>query len=153
MSLRVASLSSLVVLALAPACASSGSGPAENPPDKSASPATFGEQVALGATTYARECASCHGASGEGAGAPRVVGIAQGALPLDPPADRKYRHSRFVTVADVATFAVATMPPKAPGSLTADEYWAVLAFDLHANGIDLDRKLTPELAAGLTIPR
>jgi mono/diheme cytochrome c family protein len=39
------------------------------------------------------------------------------------------------------------------GQLTADEYWAILAFDLHANGIDLDKKLTLDVAKVLTIPR
>jgi hypothetical protein len=45
------------------------------------------------------------------------------------------------------------MPPKKAGSLPADQYWAILAFDLHANGIDLPAPLTPEAAATLTIPR
>jgi hypothetical protein len=46
------------------------------------------------------------------------------------------------------------MPPKAPGSLTAEEYWAILAFDLKANGIDLgDKKLDGELAKTLEVPR
>jgi hypothetical protein len=45
------------------------------------------------------------------------------------------------------------MPPKKGGSLPADTYWAILAFDLHANGIDLPAPLTPEMAATLTIPR
>ncbi|MFO0745920.1 MAG: cytochrome c [Myxococcota bacterium] len=135
-------------LAIAVGCASSPPPAAEPAP-----PATFAEQVTLGQAAYGRSCAGCHGAAGEGATAPRVVGLAAGALPLDPPADRQARKSRFVTVADVATFVVQTMPPKAPGSLSAEEYWAVLAFDLHANGIDLQQKLTPELAATLTIPR
>jgi hypothetical protein len=46
------------------------------------------------------------------------------------------------------------MPPKAPGSLTAEEYLAILAFDLKANGIDLgDKKLDLELAKTLEVPR
>ena len=49
--------------------------------------------------------------------------------------------------------AGANMPADAPGSLTAGEYWAVLAFALSANGITLEEPLTPELAAELTIPR
>lgn len=54
----------------------------------------------------------------------------------------------------MAGFAVKNMPPDAPGSLSADEYWEILAFDLQANGIDLgDALLTPELAATLVIPR
>jgi hypothetical protein len=82
-----------------------------------------------------------------------VVGVKDGALPLDPPADRKYRKTRFVTVADVADFAVKNMPPGKGGSLTADQYWAILAFDLHANGIDLPSPLTPAVAQTSTIPR
>jgi len=58
-----------------------------------------------------------------------------------------------VTVADVATFVVQNMPGDDPGSLSEDDYFAVLAFDLHANGIDLDKKLDAAVAASLTIPR
>lgn len=134
------------------ACASSGDAP-EQIEKTSGAPATFQEQVALGGKAYVANCASCHGSSGEGVTAPRVVGLAQGALPLDPPPDRKHRTMRFETVADVAGFVVKAMPPPNPGGLDAETYWAILAFDLHANGIDLDQKLTPELAAKLTIPR
>ena len=118
-------------------------------------PATFAEQVAHGQTLFANNCAKCHGDSGEGTeDAPRLVGLKEGALPLDPPASRKVRKSRFVTVADVAEFAMANMPPKKAGTLTADEYLAVLAFDLKANGIDLGQEpLTMAKAKTLTIPR
>jgi cytochrome c len=117
------------------------------------SPATFADQVSLGGQVYGEKCAGCHGAGGEGnERAPAVVGLSSGALPLTPRPGSK-RTTQFVTVADVASFVVATMPPKAPGSLSADEYWAILAFDLSANGITLEQKLTPELAATLTIPR
>src|SRR5262245_10484410 len=72
-----------------------------------AEPATFEEQVAAGQQLYGEHCASCHGAGGEGgANAPRVVGLADGALPLDPPANARVRTTQFRTVADVATFAV-----------------------------------------------
>ncbi len=119
-----------------------------------AAPATFTEQVALGATLYAEHCAKCHGDNGEGDEGPRVVGLAQGALPLDPPPSRKVRKTRFVTVADVAEFAVANMPPKKAGTLSTEEYLAVLAFDLKANGIDLGREpLTMAKARELVIPR
>lgn len=36
--------------------------------------------------------------------------------------------------------------------LTAPD-WAILAFDLKANGIERQQKLTPELAATLEVPR
>jgi len=115
--------------------------------------ATFAEQVAAGQSLYAQNCAGCHGAAGQGDKAPRLVGLKEGALPLDPPADRKFRTGQFKTVADVAQFAVANMPPNKGGSLTSDQYWAIVAFDLHANGIDLPSPLTPAVAATLVIPR
>ena len=131
------------------ACGSAASAP---PPHTGPAAVTFEDQVEQGGALYGAQCASCHGASGEGGGAPRVVGLADGALPLAP-REGSARTSSFTTVADVATFVVATMPPAAPGRLSADEYWAILAFDLHANGIDLAEPLTPELAQTLTIPR
>jgi len=121
--------------------------------DGGALPTTFAEQVTLGGETFGRVCATCHGNAGQGTkDAPPLVGLDKGALPLEPRQGAK-RQSEFVTVADVATFAVANMPPTAPGSLSAEEYWAILAFDLSANGITLEQKLTPEVAKTLTIPR
>jgi len=114
---------------------------------------TFEQQVHAGQTLFTLHCANCHGGVGQGKSAPRLVGLKEGALPLDPPADRKFRTGKFVTVADVADFAVHNMPPKTPGSLTPDVYWAILAFDLHANGLDLKQKLTPEVAKATKIPR
>jgi cytochrome c len=113
----------------------------------------FEAQAARGATLYVKHCADCHGASGEGGEAPRVVGLDEGALPLKPPASRHVRDVDFVTVADVAGFVVANMPPGKGGSLSNDEYLAILAFDLQANGITLDEELSLDLAAELTIPR
>jgi cytochrome c len=147
-SLRLLSLASLIFIAGGAGCATTSSAPTATP-----APTSFADQVALGATLYSQDCASCHGDAGQGDKAPRVVGLKDGALPLDPPADRKFRKSQFVTVADVATFTVANMPPKKGGSLTGDQYWAILAFDLHANGVDLPAALTPAVAATLTIPR
>lgn len=119
-----------------------------------AAPSTFAEQVSAGQQLYGQHCAECHGASGEGNPAPRVVGLTEGALPLDPPVTAKYRKTRFETVADVASFVVANMPPKAPNSLKTEEYWSILAFDLKANGIDLGaKKLDAALAKTLEIPR
>jgi cytochrome c len=137
------------------ACATTSSSSAPAP--SAAAPASWADQVAAGQTLYAQSCASCHGDSGQGGKAPRLVGLKEGALPLDPPADRTLRKGQFVTVADVATFAVANMPPKKEGKpaavLTGDQYWAILAFDLHANGVDLPSPLTPAMAPTLTIPR
>jgi cytochrome c len=153
------SLCLLSVCAALAACGGSAS-PAENAGSAAeaapaAAPQTFAEQVELGGKLYGAKCAGCHGTSGQGtSNAPRVVGLADGALPLDPPASAKYRKVQFKTVADVAGFVVKTMPPKAPGSLSEEEYFSILAFDLKANGVDLgDKKLDGALAATLDIPR
>ncbi|HWB82194.1 MAG TPA: c-type cytochrome [Nannocystaceae bacterium] len=144
----------IVVIALA-ACAPQKA-PSQTPSAGATTPTaapTFADQVARGQEVYGAHCGSCHGDAGEGtSGAPRVVGLAEGALPQAPRAGSQ-RTTEFVTVADVAGFAVATMPPNAPGSLPEADYWAVLAFDLHANGIDLDAPLTAEAAQSLKIPR
>lgn len=132
---------------------SSGSPPADGA-SSAAAPSTFAEQVGAGQQLYGQHCAECHGASGEGSPGPRVVGLDQGALPLDPPPTAKYRKTQFKTVADIASFVVANMPPTAPGSLPTEHYWSILAFDLKANGIDLgEKKLDAALAQTLEVPR
>lgn len=115
-------------------------------------PPATGDQVAMGQSLYGENCASCHGAGGEGKGsAPAVVG--QGALPLDPRPGSK-RAVQFGTVADVGGWVKANMPPKSAGSLSDEQYWAILAFDLKANGIDLGgKRLDAALAQTLVIPR
>lgn len=153
------SLGFLVAVTMASAC--SGTPPPSTPasvaapaaPEAAAAPATFADQALAGQKLYVEHCASCHGDSGEGHGAPAVVGLDKGALPLDPPAGAKFRKTQFKTVADIADFVVKNMPAKAPGSLTEAEYWSILAFDLKANGIELDKPLDGALAATLTVPR
>jgi cytochrome c len=138
------------IVMAAGALAACGGG-AQQTPAPAPGPAP-GDQVATGQHLYGESCASCHGAGGEGKGkAPPVVG--KGALPLDPRPGSK-RTAQFKTVADVAAFVKASMPPDAPGSLPDSQYWAILAFDLKANGIDLGGKpLDGALAASLVIPR
>jgi polar amino acid transport system substrate-binding protein len=107
-------------------------------------------QVQSGQKLYAKNCAGCHGDAGEGSKkAPPVVGKA--ALPLDPPAGAKVRKTQFHTAKDVAEFVVKNMPAKKPGSLKADEYWAILAFDLKANGVDFKDKLDADSAAKIVL--
>src|SRR5262249_5945397 len=103
-------------------------------------PLTFEAQARTGRKLYAARCASCHGDAGEGKKAPALVGVSAGALPLDPPPTAKVRSVQFRTAADVAGFVVHHMPADAPGSLREDQYWAILAFDLKANGVDLGNK-------------
>lgn len=145
-------LGNLLVLAAFGSLVACGGGTASRTAS-SPPPATFADQVKLGGTLYGEECASCHGKGGEGGGAPRVVDLAKGALPLDPPAGSTLRKTQFTTVADVADFVVEKMPPGKGRSLTPEQYFAILAFDLHANGIDLETKLDTNVAKTLTIPR
>jgi mono/diheme cytochrome c family protein len=142
----------------APAAAPAGSPAEAQTPPANGEPApaagAFAEQVKAGQALYASSCAGCHGEHGNDGKAPKVVGLSEGALPLAPPPKSKLRTTQFKTVGDVADFVVKTMPPKAPGSLSTDDYFAILAFDLKANGIDLgDKKLDAALAKTLEIPR
>jgi mono/diheme cytochrome c family protein len=109
-------------------------------------------QIAKGGELYGANCASCHGANGEGKKKyPKVVG--EGALPLDPPKGAKMRKGiQFNTAKDVADFVVANMPPKKAGKLTPEEYYAILAFDLNANGIALTEPVTADNAGSIQIP-
>jgi polar amino acid transport system substrate-binding protein len=158
----LACLSCLVVVAgcgggKPPETPAGGSGepaPSVGAPEATPVPATFSEQVAQGQKLYGEHCANCHGASGEGGKAPAVVGLDKGALPLDPPPSAKYRKTKFKTVADIADFVVKNMPADSPGTLTAEQYFSILAFDLKANGIDLgEKKLDATLAPTLDVPR
>jgi len=129
------------VLALAACGGSSGPAPATG--------GNSGDQVALGAKLYGENCASCHGASGAGGKAPPLVGKA--ALPLDPPATAKFRKTQFHTGADVFAFVKATMPPTG-AKLTDEQYAAILAFDLKANGVDMTGKTVgPSTAASFVL--
>jgi len=112
--------------------------------------AAAAEQVARGQASYGKHCARCHGDAGQGTKkAPAVVG--KEALPLDPRPGAKVRKTQFKTAKDVADFVVANMPGDKPGSLKADEYFAILAFDLKANGVDLKQPVDATTAAAITL--
>jgi cytochrome c len=110
-------------------------------------------QATQGGTLYGAHCAQCHGDGGQGmpGEAPAVVG--KDALPLDPPPSAKYRKATFHTARDVYDFVKANMPAKAPGSLSQDQYLAIVAFDLMANGVDLTGKppFTPDSLSSVVL--
>ncbi|HLH22485.1 MAG TPA: cytochrome c [Chloroflexota bacterium] len=103
------------------------------------------EQVAAGAEIYASSCASCHGARGEGAGrsapdAPLVVG---------PRALTGFRNAQ-----ELYDFTTDSMPQDAPGSLTDEQYWDVVAWLLAQNNIsDASAPLGPSTAPGISLRR
>lgn len=120
------------------------------------------QQAAQGKQLYTRQCAGCHGARGEGgrvssrfgplAGweAPALVG--QGALPESPPATRRIRGKPFRTAFEVFDFSRATMPAQAPGSLSEEDYLAITAHLLQANGAAPGgRPLTARSAAAVRL--
>ncbi len=115
--------------------------------------AAFAEQALAGKDLFMRYCAHCHGGSGEGGDAPRLVGLDRGALPLEPPATARLRSVEFRTAGDVVRFASTNMPIDAPGSLSLDEYYSVVAFLLDENGISSEVVLDADSSAELEIPR
>jgi cytochrome c len=107
-------------------------------------------QIERGTALFAKHCARCHGATGQGTSeGPRLVG--KEALPLKPGKDAKLRRSEFRTAKDVAGFVVENMPGDKPGSLKAEEYLAILAFALDANGVELEQELDLEAAGTIVL--
>jgi mono/diheme cytochrome c family protein len=98
-----------------------------------------------GGAIYAAQCAACHGAKGEGGAADRLVGAEPKGLPPFGPAYEQWRGSRpdvpftignyWPYAATVFDYVRRAMPPSAPGSLTADQTYAVVAWLLAQNGI------------------
>ena len=142
----------MLVTALAAGCAHNQS---PDPAAASLSASATGDaraQATRGGQLFGQHCASCHGDGGQGTnGAPPLVG--KDALPLDAPATAQVRKTPFHTAGDVYAFVKANMPAKAPGTLSQDEYLALIAFDLQANGVDLSGKaaLTPDALAALVL--
>jgi cytochrome c len=94
--------------------------------------------VATGAVLFARACASCHGAKGEGtAGVPPLVG----AEPRDSfPFGRDMQLPRTIGnywphAPPLFDYIRRSMPLTAPGSLTDNEVYSLTAFLLAANEV------------------
>jgi cytochrome c len=127
----IAALTGAMGLGLAVGCARAPMAPIEE-----GMPAVRSDQATRGGQLFAANCSKCHGNDGKGTKeAPAVVG--QGALPLDPPAGAKFRKGQFRTAKDVLEFVKTKMPADNPGSLSNGDYEAILAFDLKANGVEL----------------
>lgn len=140
-------LSSLALIALVAACNASH----ETHSSSTTTFKTADEQAAHGGKVFAENCARCHGKSGEGsAKAPPLVG--SNALPLMPRPNQK-RSQPFHTAMDVAQFVTHAMPPDEDdrAKMTEKDYWAVLAFDLKANGVMLHEPVSPSNAGSIVI--
>lgn len=116
---------------------------------------TADAQIAHGVKIYTNNCASCHGDAGQGtADAPFLVG--EGAF------------EDYHSALDVAVFVTKNMPPKKTKAVSTSErdffsvraqqpkladrdYWAVLAFALSANGVQLAEPVGPHNASDIIL--
>ena len=98
-----------------------------------------------GAAGYAARCAACHGANGEGGTADRLVGAEPKGMPPFGPAYEQWRADRpdlpftignfWPYAPTVFDYVRRAMPPTAPGTLSADDAYALVAWLLARNGI------------------
>lgn len=103
-----------------------------------------------GAAIYAARCAACHGASGREGPDPVLVG-GRGSLASAAPLQTIGSYWPYATT--VYDYVHRAMPFTAPGSLTADEVYAVTAFLLHANGIiEVDTVLDRDTLPAIVMP-
>jgi S-disulfanyl-L-cysteine oxidoreductase SoxD len=99
-----------------------------------------GSTAATGSTVYAAQCASCHGAEGQGtpAGAPLVGRPPNDAFPFgaqNTPDNQKTVGSYWPYATTVYDYINRTMPFNRPGSLSPDQIYGVTAWILWKNGI------------------
>ncbi len=98
-----------------------------------------------GGEVYARKCAACHGANGEGGTADALVGTEPKSSAPFGPAYEQWRGGRAdvpFTVGNYWPYATTifdyvrrAMPAGAPGSLTANETYSLVAWLLASNGV------------------
>ncbi len=110
------------------------------------------EQVEKGRDLFRLNCARCHGPDGQGIrdiyrGMTAPALISPGAFPLDPRPYQRMRHFQFRTARDVYEFSSAVMPADQPASLSAEDYWDVIAYLLNANGMHVNGQMLTENAA------
>jgi S-disulfanyl-L-cysteine oxidoreductase SoxD len=101
-------------------------------PDGTGLPAGQGT-VAAGAPVYAAQCASCHGAQGEG-----VRGVGDrlvGTEPIDSTGWNRTLGNYWPYATSVFDYTRRAMPFDRPGTLTDEQVYALTAYLLHLNGI------------------
>ena len=101
-----------------------------------------------GAAVYAQKCAACHGTNGEGGTADPLVGAEPSETAPFGPEYEHWRNGRPdvpFTIGNYWPYATTifdyvrrAMPASAPGTLTADETYALTAWVLARNGIVAD---------------
>lgn len=101
------------------------------PPDGQGLPPGSGT-AALGKPIYSERCASCHGEKGEDPKYGRLVG-GHGSLVTAQPVRTIGSFWQYATT--LWSYIRRAQPLDEPGSLTADQVYAVTAYLLHLNGI------------------
>jgi cytochrome c len=99
-------------------------------PDGAGLPAGGGT-VTQGRMVYGAKCASCHGGTGREGGEGPILVDTRPFRPGIPPTIGNY----WPYATTVWDYINRTMPFDEPGSLTADEVYALVAFLLNENGI------------------
>lgn len=100
-------------------------------PDGRGLPAGSGNAT-LGKTVFEQHCLRCHGAGGRGASAPELVG---GSAPLTSARPDKTIGLYWPYAATLFDFNWRAMPMDKPGTLSADDAYAVTAYLLLAEGL------------------
>jgi len=101
------------------------------PPDGQGLPPGSGT-AGLGKAVFAERCAACHGETGEDPNYVRLVG-GHGTLATDKPIQTIGSFWQYATT--LWSYIRRAQPFDTPGSLTADQVYAVTAYLLHRNGI------------------
>lgn len=103
------------------------------------------EQAEKGKEIFAKQCAECHGAGGEGGVVPNEYTDYAGIKA--PPVAGKGSLPHMKTAGNTYAFIKSHMPLQSPGSLSSEEALNLVAFDLKANGKKADgQPLTVESA-------
>ena len=116
-----------------------------------------------GGAIYARQCAACHGPKGEGGQADRLVGPEPAGLAPFGPEYERWRAGRpdvpftignyWPYAATLFDYTRRAMPANAPGTLTADETYSLVAWLLAQNGIIADTAvMNAETLPKVTMP-
>jgi cytochrome c len=106
--------------------------------------------VSHGEEVFSVQCASCHGAKGEGAVGDRLVG-GQGTLATQKPI--KTVGSYWPYAPTLFDYIRRAMPQNAPQSLGDDDVYAVSAFILKLNGLlPADATLDAKTLAAIKMP-
>ena len=103
------------------------------------------EQAEKGKQIFAKQCAGCHGAGGEGGVVPDEY-VDYAGMKV-PPVVGKGRLPHMKTAGNAYAFIKSHMPLQAPGSLSSEDALNIVAFDMMANGVEADgQALTAESA-------